>query len=850
MKSILLTVAMLVTTLTAAAQWMKPTVESKGDFVVGDTVYLYNTGAQMFLTQGNAYGTQASVADEGLMLKVEPYVESEGAEWDGKTYTVRDYRPVQKDWFYVFVDDQGGCYMDRASQPDYLWELDKQDDGSYRIRCAAANPAFNPATYPNCYAGVVSVGGELRTWVNPLIDLNEMEEGTEYYLDWMFFSKKDYAPYAEELKRYRATMKLRETLDECINRNIDVEELEQLYANTDATLEELAVMQKQADALISANDEQNVTPDNPVDFTERIVNPDFESTEGWTKEGAAKTFEVNGWVPAVVEEAMIAPALNLWGNNQDIYVSQKVENVPNGIYKFSAGVYSQANGPFIEANGAKAAVTTGGPTAYEVLTYVSDNTITLAIGFPAEGTQWVMGDCFRLKYFGNGYEAYKMWVDETLSGASDFEDAACYRPLKDNYDTSLGILTAAESQEVLTAELPNFLTLFDELKANVAAYVAYQTLTDDAMKMVMDDSYAGDEFDVLSDYVAGETYPGDEFENGSAQYILKNGNLNTEDIEKEAEYLKQLVQSTIDNCMAVGADATAKMVNPNFDEGLSGWIYNKKLGTPSPGGMTTNPNVERWNENFDFYQEVNLPNGVYRVDAQAFYRTAANGVAVTEWLDGSAEVLTELYANTGHVNVVNVYSQAQASGFYKEDNAYPLNDGTEVPNSMKTTSEAFTAELYQNSLTGVVWNGKLRVGIRSLNASATDRWSIWDNFRLTFMGYEAEPIEECHKQTLAEAEELLNGDLTDEMKDNLSATIQLAVDYADGRSTLEVIAKIREAMDEANSYLTGINQHPATAQTATVAAIYNLKGMRLNALQKGVNIVRMSDNTTKKIMVK
>lgn len=59
MKSILLTVAMLVTTLTAAAQWMKPTVESKGDFVVGDTVYLYNTGAQMFLTQGNAYGTQS-----------------------------------------------------------------------------------------------------------------------------------------------------------------------------------------------------------------------------------------------------------------------------------------------------------------------------------------------------------------------------------------------------------------------------------------------------------------------------------------------------------------------------------------------------------------------------------------------------------------------------------------------------------------------------------------------------------------------------------------------------------------------------------------------------------------------
>lgn len=80
--------------------------------------------------------------------------------------------------------------------------------------------------------------------------------------------------------------------------------------------------------MISQDDEQKVTPDNPKDFSSYIENPDFAtSTTGWTKEGTAKTFEVNGWVPATVTDVMVAPALNLWGNNQNIHVSQIVENL-------------------------------------------------------------------------------------------------------------------------------------------------------------------------------------------------------------------------------------------------------------------------------------------------------------------------------------------------------------------------------------------------------------------------------------------------------------------------------------------------------------------------------------------
>ena len=848
----------------ALAQWTKPDVRTSGNMIIDETSYLYNVGTRMFLTQGNAYGTQASVAEEGLMIKVEKFLTEQISEtndtsyvWDGKTYTILCFRPVQQKWYYVFIDDAGGCYMDKGSQGDYFWELTAQEDGTFRFGCAAANPLQNPERWPNTRAGVVRTDAEdLSTVVNPLVELDNLDPLLTYHLDWAFVSEADYADYAERLTVYNTAMKLKALIDELDARGIGTESLRQVYDNSSSTLEQLKEATLQAETLISMEDEKTVTPDSPKDFTDRIDNADFDrevkgGQGGWLKEGTAKTFESNGWVPATVENVMMAPALNLWGSNQYILVSQQVVNIPNGIYEFSAGVYSQANGPYIFAGDAKAPVTTGGPTAYSVLTYVTDRTVTLGVGFPAEGTQWVMADCFRLKYFGNGYDAYKMWIDKTLSGGDTFAEQPCYAPLKEAYSQSLGIVTTATTQEELVAELPRFTMLYDSIKTCVAAYADYQLLVDDAMKMVVGSSYAGEEFDTLCDYVGYESEPDDTYPNGTAPYITANGTLTASEIAEEKQFLNQLIQNVLDNGMAVGADATAKLTNPNFDNGLTGWTYDRKLGTPSPGGMPTNPNVERWNENFNFYQEVNVPNGVYRIDAQVFYRTAANVQAEPEWLSGEAEVLTSLYANTGETLVKNVFEQAQEAGFYKEDNAYTMEDGRVVPNSMKTASEAFTAGLYENSVKGVVWNGKLRIGIRSLNASVADRWSIWDNFRLTFLGMEAEPIAECYAKTVEEAEQMVaSEELTDEQRATLQDVVSAAVDQTDASATLAAIAQIREVMDNINSVITAIDavqSSPFTLHPSPIA-IYNLRGEKVEPLQRGINIVRMSNGQTKKIV--
>ena len=63
---------------------------------------------------------------------------------------------------------------------------------------------------------------------------------------------------------------------------------------------------------------------------------------------------------------------------------------------------------------------------------------------------------------------------------------------------------------------------------------------------------------------------------------------------------------------------------------------------------------------------------------------------------------------------------------------------------------------------------------------------------------------------------------------------------------LLLMCKISKAEDP--NLGNGINDAPAAE--ATVTAIYNLSGVRTDKMSPGVNIVRMSDGTTRKVYVK
>ena len=122
---------------------------------------------------------------------------------------------------------------------------------------------------------------------------------------------------------------------------------------------------------------------------------------------------------------------------------------------------------------------------------------------------------------------------------------------------SLNILINATEQEQLAAELPKFTLLYDSIKADIAAYAAYQSLWEEGRKMVREGAYAGDEFDILCDYIEMEDEPDELYPNGTSGYILKHCTLNTEEIIAEKAFLPR------------SSVSTATVVNFGFSEPAS-----------------------------------------------------------------------------------------------------------------------------------------------------------------------------------------------------------------------------------------------------------------------------------------
>lgn len=133
--------------------------------------------------------------------------------------------------------------------------------------------------------------------------------------------------------------------------------------------------------------------------------------------------------------------------------------------------------------------------------------------------------------------------------------------------------------------------------------------------------------------------------------------------------------------------------------GSTGWNDNAVV---TPGGLVTNRCGEKYHTVKDIYQDVKetVPNGLYRLSAQGFYRQDDNQVQ-------DAPVL---YVNSSKNPIV-------------------VKEGTE--NSMNDASTSFTEGKYPNSVSGIVTNGSLRVGI---NITGGNQWVIFDNFVLDYLG--------------------------------------------------------------------------------------------------------------------
>ena len=156
-------------------------------------------------------------------------------------------------------------------------------------------------------------------------------------------------------------------------------------------------------------------------------------------------------------------------------------------------------------------------------------------------------------------------------------------------------------------------------------------------------------------------------------------------------------------------------------------------GSPSVGGDNANMNGEKFNTTFDVYQElVGVPNGVYELTMQGFYRNGGYADAATARTNGTEALNAVLYMNDTEVALPSIFEGAGKAGTTGVNTAHGY-----IPNGQGEASTYFNGNNFGNYKVGpisvTVTDGTLKIGVKKTEAVTND-WTVFDNFKLLYYG--------------------------------------------------------------------------------------------------------------------
>jgi hypothetical protein len=211
------------------------------------------------------------------------------------------------------------------------------------------------------------------------------------------------------------------------------------------------------------------------------------------------------------------------------------------------------------------------------------------------------------------------------------------------------------------------------------------------------------------------------------------------------------IQAKIKNQLAGGAtvdnpaDMTASVNNPGFADGKkTGWN-----GTDPGFGEGA---AEFYEKNYDFYQTLKgMPNGVYGVSVQAFYRTSWADVSYKDWQNKTA-VAAKVYAKSGADSLNTALFNAWEFAVEGDINNFTPNGAWKgsvlgernvvndpplyIPDDMKAASYLFSLDPnnYKQTAYVAVDNGELTFGLKKNDSNPNGNWTLFDNFTLSYFG--------------------------------------------------------------------------------------------------------------------
>lgn len=831
-RFLLFLVAFIVTMTSFASEWQKPVYSGAYQpLTVEETVYMFNTESKLFLTEGNDWGTHASVGEEGLRFIVRQTTDT---DWDNKTYFIYVESIVKNGWHKMFITDGGNVYVDNAAQEDNMWEFNSLGENKYQIKGAAANPVWKCTGelkdfLLGYYTGYVNARDNIKSGTGVIYDeasIDVYDEGT-FLTTWTFVSEADYEAYHLQVATYEAAVTLGAQIADAEAMGVTgLDEEKTVYANTSSTKEQLEAASASVENKLLAYYETVVTPDNPVN----ILTDDCSSVDGWVNAAGASTFNTNDWI-GDNWEGFTSPYLNIWDGNLSGSIYKERTGLPNGIYVVTISSLSQSVAGAVYANENQKTVPADNcGHQYKITTEVTDGNLQFGYRQETAGSNWVTLDDVSVDYYGQGTEAYRYWLNGLLESAPSFDDAIVMDSLVNEYNKVLASVNTAQSKDEILAIIPAYESILNEINLNIAAYtklietgntadelslseyvndyyasqlndfcmlnvdpvLEQHVLNTDAVYAVEDDlqalvdeaqNYAWDYEKLLGEVstAAGiyEEYKDQCSEQHVKDYQTWLEKYNATDFSQFTdEQLKAMLEELygVEFNLQVPADPasddnpvdyTSKIQYPSFDDGGTGWI-NDKWSTCS---------LNDWNSWVDGEVFDKLFLNLWDMNNQRVYQTVTglpSGAYVLQISVYADNAGLQVYANDDFMDVAVGQNESGAANVYSN-----------IAEPEPIAGTIWRGNVYRIA-TVVGEEGTLEIGVR--NVSGGEMWAMADNVKLTYYGTES-------------------------------------------------------------AIVTGIDT-TETQNPSGICAVFTTSGVRVNALQKGINIVKMNDGTVKKVWVR
>lgn len=500
-----------------------------------------------------------------------------------------------------------------------------------------------------------------------------------------------------------------------------------------------------------------VNRENPMDMTGAMANALCTEGYGWDRNALNESRFYNMENAELNNDVYSGKGIEYWTNNDaptknaDL-IWQEIKGLPAGSYRVTAVAMGRAQGNdnvcaeglYLFANSGQEAVSTNVWGEVSVVGTVAEG--TLRVGLRAgenNGNNWLAISRVKVEYIGEDMgamaDALKEKVEEAHTLAKNLEGQVPTAYLDELGAVKEESCTTSEEFAAAIAQIANLIAEVNAVKVDFAA------------KFLNTKEYA--------EYVKGVVLADDAVK-GELQSAIEATSAKAL-VSKDKEVWTAAGNELLDSCKAfydkgngladgvANLDVTPLMVvNPGFEDNtMDGWGCNEKPDMSH--GMPFFGFNAHWAPTLDFYQEIDVPNGLYRVSVQE-HATIGDK--------------TDLYIQS---------SEARATAKMNWNHGGSVEQAVVDWAADKERNRAEAGNV-------LVVDGKVRIGV-NVHKSEARLQLFFDNFRLTLVNDGAQEIQGLYDAKLAEAQAIDEAYLPEKLQAVLKQAIEMPVTTLDER---------------------------------------------------------------------